>query len=263
MEAMYQEYKDIVEFRLIYIREAHPLDSHVPMDIAKEKNILQHKSYEERCVTAEMLMADQELTMPMLIDGMNNGTNDDYSAYPDRVFLVRTDGRLGVASRRGPSGFGPGLDQVEDWLANFRENGREPRLTRDAIRKADAMTNDRIRRKRDYDVQDIEIIAGTWHVRNIYQDNATNHQITFSTDGEKTFGEITVGDQEIVIDDLRFQNDQFSFSLEFEDATVEFIGQFTGKHVRGEFMAGDRTYVSVWSRLKTTKPIPRQRQRVR
>lgn len=263
MEALYQKYKDIAEFRLIYIREAHALDSRVPMDIAREKNIHQQKSYEERCVTAEMLMADQQLTMPMLVDGMNNSTNDDYSAYPDRVFLVRTDGRLAVASPRGPSGFSPGLDQVEEWLANLRETGTEPKLSPEAIAKADAQTKDRIRRRHSYDIQDAEAIAGTWTIQNIHDDKATLHEITFSTDGQNTYGEITVGEHKIVVDDLRFQNDQFSFSLKFEDATVEFVGEFNRKHVRGKFTTGDRTYVSVWSRMKTTKPIPVQHRRTR
>ena len=39
MEEMYQEFKDIAEFRLVYIREAHAADSNWSVPYAKEKGI--------------------------------------------------------------------------------------------------------------------------------------------------------------------------------------------------------------------------------
>ena len=128
MEQMYKNYKDIVEFRLVYITEAHAADSNRSVGYAKEKGINQHKNYGERCTTAEMLMEDKSLTMPTLIDGMDNAVNNAYSAHPDRVFLIRSDGRLAVAAARGPSGFKPGLDTTRQWLAEFKKNGKEPSL---------------------------------------------------------------------------------------------------------------------------------------
>ena len=128
MEQMYKTYKDIAEFRLVYITEAHAADSNRSVDYAKEKGINQHKNYGERCTTAEMLMNDKSLTMPTLIDGMDNAVNKAYSAHPDRVFLVRSDGRLAVAAARGPSGFKPALEQTEEWLAEFKKSGEEPAL---------------------------------------------------------------------------------------------------------------------------------------
>ncbi len=128
MEEMYQEYKDIVEFRMIYIREAHAADGQRPTRYATEKGITEHTNIEERCATAEMLIEDESLTMPMLIDGMDNAVNEAYSAHPDRVFLVRKDGRLAVAAARGPRGFGPALKEAGEWLAEFKETGEEPEL---------------------------------------------------------------------------------------------------------------------------------------
>jgi hypothetical protein len=128
MEQMYNTYKDIVEFRLVYITEAHAADSNRAVGYAKEKDINQHKNYGERCTTAEMLMNDKSLTMPTLIDGMDNAVNKAYSAHPDRVFLVRSDGRLAVAADRGPFGFKPALEKTSEWLAEFKKNGKEPEL---------------------------------------------------------------------------------------------------------------------------------------
>ncbi|MGI9517154.1 MAG: deiodinase-like protein [Pirellulaceae bacterium] len=137
MEQMYQDYKDIAEFRMVYITEAHAIDSDWPMGVAEEKNIKQHTEYDERCATAEMLISDEELTIPTLIDGMDNAVNQAYRAHPDRVFLIRSDGRLAVAAERGPWGFAPGLEAAQEWLADFRENGSEPELPEGLLEAAD------------------------------------------------------------------------------------------------------------------------------
>ena len=125
---MYQDYKDVAEFRMVYINEAHAADGRNPVGYAKEKGITEHDDYEERCVTAQMLMDDETLTIPCLIDGMDNKVNQAYSAWPDRIFLVRTDGKLAVAADRGPWGFKPGLNASIEWLKEFSESGEELEL---------------------------------------------------------------------------------------------------------------------------------------
>lgn len=125
---MYQDYKDVAEFRMVYINEAHAADGRRPVNYAKEKGITEHDNYDERCTTAQMLLDDESLTIPCLIDGMDNKVNQAYSAWPDRIFLVRTDGRLAVAAERGPWGFKPGLEASIQWLESFSESGKEPEL---------------------------------------------------------------------------------------------------------------------------------------
>lgn len=128
MQDMYEEYKDIAEFRLVYIREAHAADGSWPVGYAKELNITEHKDYGERCTVATKLLDDKSLTIPTVIDGMDNSVNESYSAQPDRIFLVRSNGKLGVAGEPGPRGFEPALEQVADWLAKLKEQGVEPLL---------------------------------------------------------------------------------------------------------------------------------------
>lgn len=125
---MYQDFKDVAEFRMVYINEAHASDGRRPVGYAKEKGITEHDNYEERCTTAQMLIDDETLTIPCLIDGMDNKVNQSYSAWPDRIFLVRTDGKLAVAADRGPRGFKPGLDASVNWLKKFKASGTEPEL---------------------------------------------------------------------------------------------------------------------------------------
>ncbi len=122
MEQMYQDYKDIVEFRLVYISEAHAADSERAVDYAVEKGINQHQDYGQRCTTAEMLMQDKSLTLPTLIDGMDNAVSTAYSADPDRIFVIRTDGRLAIVAARGPRGFAPALQETKQWLSPVQED---------------------------------------------------------------------------------------------------------------------------------------------
>lgn len=132
MQQIFEDYGDVAEIRLVYINEAHAADSSWPARYAKEKNITKHDNYGERCQSAELLLNDKNLTIPFVIDEMNNHVNEAYSAWPDRVFLVRTDGRLAVAGTRGPFGFVPALKEVKKWLAVYKETGVEPDLPDDA-----------------------------------------------------------------------------------------------------------------------------------
>ncbi len=128
MERLYQEYKDIADFRLVYIREAHAADSDRPVRYAKDMGITNHTSMAERCDVARKLLGDKELTIPTIVDGLDDRVNKAYRAWPDRIFLVRKDGRLGVAAARGPFGFAPALEEVAQWLKAYRDTGKEPAL---------------------------------------------------------------------------------------------------------------------------------------
>ncbi len=148
MEKMYQDYKDIVEFRMVYINEAHAADSNRAAPYAKEKGINNHTNYGERCTSAQMLMDDKSLTIPCLIDGMDNAVNKAYSAWPDRVFLIRPDGRLAVAAERGPFGFGPAVNKVADWLAGYKKTGKIPGLSEADIKAADERARKKLEAKK-------------------------------------------------------------------------------------------------------------------
>lgn len=123
MQKMYDDYKDIAEFRLVYITEAHAADSGWPMDYAKEKGITEHKSFGERCSVATRLLDDKNLTIPTVVDDMQDTANKAYKAWPDRVFVVDKEGKIAVSAKKGPWGFKPGLDRVKKFLAGLRSDG--------------------------------------------------------------------------------------------------------------------------------------------
>lgn len=128
MEKMYRKYHDIAEFYIVYISEAHAVDDKWPVPYAKKLGIMEHKTFEERCIVATRLRKDKKLTIPCLVDNIDNEVEKIYKGWPDRVFLIRKDGRLGVAAGRGPWGFGPAIEETEKWLADFKKTGREPAL---------------------------------------------------------------------------------------------------------------------------------------
>jgi len=126
METLFKTYKDVAEIFIVYISEAHASDDSWPVGYAKEMGIKEHTNFGERCAVAEKLVKDKKLTIPCLIDNMDNQAADAYQGWPDRVFLIRTDGRLAVAAARGPWGFKPGVEAAEKWLAEYKKTGEEP-----------------------------------------------------------------------------------------------------------------------------------------
>ncbi len=126
MERLYQDYKDVAEFYIVYISEAHASDGRRPVPYAEELGIKEHTSYGERCTVAGRLVKDKKLTIPCLIDAMDNTAADAYQGWPDRIYLVGVDGRLGVAADRGPWGFKPGLDAAKKWLAAYKKTDEDP-----------------------------------------------------------------------------------------------------------------------------------------
>ena len=121
---MYQDYRDVAEFYIVYIHEAHAADSSWPVPYAKEKGIKEHKNLAERCALAKTLIKEKKLTIPCLVDSMDNAAATAYAGWPDRIFLVRKNGRIGVAAGRGPWGFPSGLTKTRAWLAEYKKAGR-------------------------------------------------------------------------------------------------------------------------------------------
>ena len=126
MEQMYQKYKQIAEFHIIYISEAHAIDSQRPQAFARQKGIFEAQTYGQRCTTAAMMLKEEHVTIPCLVDDIENQVGRKYQANPDRIYVVRTDGRLAVAADRGPWGFKPALMSTQKWLAEYASTGVEP-----------------------------------------------------------------------------------------------------------------------------------------
>lgn len=227
MERMYQEYKDIAEFRLVYINEAHAADGTWPVGYAKELGIKEHTSYGERCTVASKLLEDKGLTIPTVIDGIDNKVGKAYTGWPDRVFVVRKDGRVAVAAERGPWGFAPGLKKAGEWLAAYREKGVEPELPPDAV-------------PADFGMPKASDLIGTWTLEFDIEDQKMAGEMVVSEVEGALGGEVTIEIQRepaklhgVVLEgrELRMslttpENQTFDFEGTLGDGRIE--GMWTG-----------------------------------
>lgn len=126
MEKLYQSYKQRVEFVLVYIREAHPDSVLFTLKDGKEvlEKISQTETAQKRAETAEVCLASLKLSVPTVIDQDDNKVNIAYAGWPDRMYVVGTNGCIAYKGGPGPAGFKP--DEVEDWL---KKNVKPPAET--------------------------------------------------------------------------------------------------------------------------------------
>ncbi len=112
---MYKKYGDRVAFYVVYLREAHTEDGRQSKANTQEGLVfLQPKDYEDRVELAQEMCSKLELSMPCLIDGMDNRVGQAYAAMPDRLYLIGFDGTVAFKGEKGPSGFKPA--QLEKFL---------------------------------------------------------------------------------------------------------------------------------------------------
>ncbi len=77
----------------------------------------QPRTAEERAKVAGDCRKGLKLSMPMLLDGMDNAANEAYAAWPDRLYIVGKDGRIAYKGAPGPAGFNPA--EMEQALAKL------------------------------------------------------------------------------------------------------------------------------------------------
>ncbi|MCI0639611.1 MAG: hypothetical protein L0Y72_02500 [Gemmataceae bacterium] len=109
MEELYGRYKDKAEFVCVYLREAHPADGWAAAfnkDVCAD--ITQPRNYEERAQVAERCCAHLKITMPLVVDAMDDRVGHAYSGMPDRLYIIDAAGRVAYKGGRGPSGFKSG-----------------------------------------------------------------------------------------------------------------------------------------------------------
>lgn len=105
---MYAKYRGDVEFLVVYIREAHPTDGwQVPQNVREEILFVQPKSIDDRQQLAKQMCSTLKLSLPTVIDGLDDKVNQAYAAWPDRLYLVGRDGKIAFKGGMGPQGFRP------------------------------------------------------------------------------------------------------------------------------------------------------------
>lgn len=114
---MHARYGQRVDFKTVYIREAHPLDEW-QMDENEKEDVCyrQPKTLADRVLIANDFVKRFGYPMPLLIDSMQNSADSVYAGWPERLYVIDTTGTIAYKGEQGPFGFHP--EEVEQWLAS-------------------------------------------------------------------------------------------------------------------------------------------------
>jgi Iodothyronine deiodinase len=117
---LYAAYKETVNFRVIYIREAHPTDGwQVPINVKENILIADPKTLEERRKVAREFAALFKVTLPIFVDTVDDQVDKAYAGWPDRFYVIDGDGKIAFKGGPGPAGFRVGdVPPVLDRLLN-------------------------------------------------------------------------------------------------------------------------------------------------
>ena len=103
IEEIYSLYRGQVEFFLVYVQEAHPTDGWADDSNVRDGVLFaQHQSFEDRETVAASCSLDLGITVPILIEEMDNVIDEAYGAAPERLYLVGSDGRVVYKGGAGP-----------------------------------------------------------------------------------------------------------------------------------------------------------------
>jgi hypothetical protein len=90
----------------VYIQEAHPVDLwQVSSNVTDGVLFASPQTSGQRVETAETCVVKLAIKMPALVDGIDNRIERAYTGWPDRLYVIGTDGRVRYKSAPGPFGF--------------------------------------------------------------------------------------------------------------------------------------------------------------
>jgi hypothetical protein len=103
---LHKRYGDQVQFLAIYVREAHPTDGwRMPSNDRVGIAIAQPRTLTQRVEVAQTCCSALHMTMPLLVDEIDDRVGHAYSGMPDRLYLLDRAGRVVYKGGRGPFGF--------------------------------------------------------------------------------------------------------------------------------------------------------------
>jgi hypothetical protein len=97
-----------VYFLVVYIREAHPEEGWIIPE-NRRSGIAVHEpaTDRERRAVASTCAVNLRISMPTVVDGVDNAVASAYGGWPDRLYLIGSDGRVAFQGGEGPFGFKP------------------------------------------------------------------------------------------------------------------------------------------------------------
>lgn len=86
------------------------------MDVNEEEGVVhaQPRTLAERQSIARKCCESLKLTIPCVVDDEHDSADTAYAAWPERIYIVGTNGRIAYAGEQGPWGFK--TRPVERWI---------------------------------------------------------------------------------------------------------------------------------------------------
>lgn len=118
MQELYEQFQNRAAFYLVYIREAHPTDGwQVESNHQQQIYFAQTHTIEERQTVANACAVGLRLTMPTVLDGPDNAADIAYNGWPERLYVLSSDGRVIYQGGKGPYGFD--VEELARFLATL------------------------------------------------------------------------------------------------------------------------------------------------
>jgi hypothetical protein len=116
---MRDEFGDIANFLVVYVREAHACDEwEMDSNTKAGVRIPQPRSLEERRDAAMQFVGMSKATLPVVVDGLDDAASIPYGAWPERLYVLDGDGRVLYRGGPGPFEFKP--EEVVEVLRRLR-----------------------------------------------------------------------------------------------------------------------------------------------
>ncbi|MCH9675765.1 MAG: hypothetical protein K0U93_30285 [Gammaproteobacteria bacterium] len=117
MNEIYARYRDRMDFYCVYIQEAHPEDGwQVAMNVDDDVIFDQPKTLEEREAMAQVCALRLNMSMPMLLDDLDNTLDTLFAALPERLYVLDAAGTVTFRTVVGSPGF-----DVDAWETAVRQ----------------------------------------------------------------------------------------------------------------------------------------------
>jgi type I thyroxine 5'-deiodinase len=116
MTALQREYAGRARFFTVYIKEAHTDDEWQMKDNETQGVCYrQPRTLEQRLGIARDFVKRFRYEIPLAVDRMENGAEQAYAAWPERLFILDEKGTVVYKGKPGPFGYHP--EEVAAWLA--------------------------------------------------------------------------------------------------------------------------------------------------
>lgn len=96
---------DRAAFLFVYIQEAHPANGwQMPENKTERVLFNRPKNWNERKSVAKACCSKLRLSMPCVVDTIDNEVDNLYAGWPERLFAIDRAGRIAYAGKQGAVG---------------------------------------------------------------------------------------------------------------------------------------------------------------